>query len=1504
MLVAGIATEIPITLDDKLIPTKVPLFVDVPPRTESEPKMEGRDATPRTPSHADIENAPETYSTDLGTGHCVQFNKPNRAIEEFDFYTVVRTTEPGIVGFTAAGDPMAGAARPDGALATIVPTAAAAATTAAAAEVARFTSIAAVIEASQAAAAAVKAGELSTASGIAAGDTLIADIFKSLFRKLLTSSRADITLARDTTTTYLEAQGVSTSAAQEVAKALTDAAVAAVAAAEAKAAAAGTVLSPEFSVLVTETYVAEFLNSAAATAAEAARSAQSAATVATARAATAHTAATASVKAAEAAEAAKAAEIAARAQALEAGARAQLEARSARNKPPEREVLNKGNPIDWDETPTFYQAAEIAHGHLLHFKQVWYADGYSLGDLLYSLPLAPGQKKLISVVDWERRERTERTEGTFSSEALNAAVSRDRDLGEVVTGALTESSRGGSKSTSVGVGAGTGAAGNGSYQAFNFGALIGVSGGYGESNSSAWQASARNLSSSSLQTLRDRTLQSASAVRSLRSSVVHTVSQGEAVRATTEVVANHNHCHAVTIQYFEVLRHLKLQHELADVQECLFVPLPMSEFDLAKALRWRQSLQTYLQRRELAGGFDAARRVQTNWRQVDSPLDRYADESIRSITGELLLTVMIPMPPFPVRPPPKPPDPADTGKEILNAAIPTEGAWGVLLAIGTGGASLIAAKTSEAVINVNKAAAKGVRGLIDDFYSQPTPQERYDKFHAEIMPGVVEAFVDQLELWALVGATPVLVKGTDFTLVSTYQPGIPLMVALRGTLTGQISRGDISQLIIKSSVGVPTGCKAIVNSATIRYRTASFEHAFVEDNRVNDDIDPPKVTGIFSAAGDFSVKPITLGTGATLYTPLDSWEQRNPRKDDERLATELVEHLNDNFEYYHHAIWWAMDPNRRYMLLDGYFAPNSKNRSVASVVENRLIGIVGNSLVLPVAHGVDLSPRVALDATGKPADLLKLYKLDTPVAPAHVSLPTRGVFAEAVMGSCNSCEEIDDSKFWRWEESPIDEPPSIGPISTATRRAEPASVLPSPFPTPIISIQNAPSAPDPAGVRFALDALGKQSFPDITGLAGTQANAAAAYQQALDTAFKFGKEASTLAQQAAMLKSLDKTMGAIDKAEAGDKIDSAKAKDLRTAALGKLVGDSGNAGADAADIQKRLDIISGAVKGDSISPDDGQGHSNAVLKKLHGDSASSDGASAIGEIIKRVTPEGASRVKASTPDGSSIEVEQGPAQAPGSVPRMNPNTLGATDLMRYLREQGLMNTHRWDLSHAWYVVIDADFHTMEVVSNATAGRSIDDVIAAHPRATAIINGTFFSGDLEMQSEGYLRNAGVELDTSLPADASGLVLPDEQRLADLIDTANKPKYQWVGTTDGRHLLFGTGHPPPASVPTAMGRLLSSWDLTIQNYTGVSVIAYNPQEKAILLLSREALTQGSFTSRDFERRARASGFTQIAYLDGGSSTALYVRGGGVLVRGSRHKQPPSATDTVTSYLVFQQ
>ena len=77
---------------------------------------------------------------------------------------------------------------------------------------------------------------------------------------------------------------------------------------------------------------------------------------------------------------------------------------TSENRAPGRAILSARHPIDWDEEPTIYQATTVAHGRILTYKQEWVNDGYSLGDLIYSLPLAPGQKKQIVTFDWERRE--------------------------------------------------------------------------------------------------------------------------------------------------------------------------------------------------------------------------------------------------------------------------------------------------------------------------------------------------------------------------------------------------------------------------------------------------------------------------------------------------------------------------------------------------------------------------------------------------------------------------------------------------------------------------------------------------------------------------------------------------------------------------------------------------------------------------------------------------------------------------------------------------------------------------------------------------------------------------------------------------------------------------------------------------------------------------------------------------------------------------------------------
>lgn len=741
----------------------------------------------------------------------------------------------------------------------------------------------------------------------------------------------------------------------------------------------------------------------------------------------------------------------------------------------------------WDDHPEIYQATTVAVGHLLTMKQVWRADGYSLGDLLYSLPLAPGQTKQIATLDWDRRETAVRQASRAEAEQLAASLSHDRDVSEIIYSSLAEHDHGSSSASVQAVGGGI--------AGFIGPVIFGGGGGESSAHSEAHAYNARDVASSMLNQAQDRTSQAANSVRSQRVTTVQSARQGESLTVQTEVVSNHNHCHAVTMEYFEVLRHFQVSVETADVQECLFVPLALDAFTPAKALRWRDSLNSALSRTDLAGGFDAIARMLTNWADADVPLGRYADEEVTQLDGELWVTLELPRP-------------ADTADGAFDS-----GQWGMW-----------AAFLPDTAQNVWNASL----GLV--------PPERRDTVWTQrLAPAIAARIVATIEL-ALeldggASSTSVLVEPT---LVSTWAPDQNLLVSLQPQLGPGVLRSRITGLTVSLGATLPLGAKFLVRTASIHYRTDHLSHDLVNDAAVDEE------------------------TGAELeaHIPvrLDRTEMRNPRQEDTTLATKLLAHLNERMEYYHQAIWRAMDANRRYLLLDGFLAPNAGGRSVASVVENRLIGIVGNCLVLPVVPGTHLDPQWHSSKEER-ASLRDLYTVDPP-PPRRISVPTKGIYAEAVPGACNSCEKKDDTRFWRWEESPNpDQPTAIQAISTGSRRTTPAGTSADAFPTPIVGYQQVPSAPDPTGLAAALKLIGTPNlFRDLTGLDLTQQAAAQAFSSALDTAQFFGTQGAGLAQQRFQNQTMDRNLKRIKNARDQGLISADQANSLTRTALQSSAG--------------------------------------------------------------------------------------------------------------------------------------------------------------------------------------------------------------------------------------------------------------------------------------------------------------------------------------------------------------
>lgn len=81
-----------------------------------------------------------------------------------------------------------------------------------------------------------------------------------------------------------------------------------------------------------------------------------------------------------------------------------------------------------------------------------------------------------------------------------------------------------------------------------------------------------------MQNVNDRTHQHAHSSRSRRASVVKEVSQSEHEGVSTRVIANSNHMHALTIQYYEVVQIYRVEVALAKAERVIFIPIKLLDF--------------------------------------------------------------------------------------------------------------------------------------------------------------------------------------------------------------------------------------------------------------------------------------------------------------------------------------------------------------------------------------------------------------------------------------------------------------------------------------------------------------------------------------------------------------------------------------------------------------------------------------------------------------------------------------------------------------------------------------------------------------------------------------------------------------------------------------------------------------------------------------------------------------------------------------------------------------
>lgn len=873
-----------------------------------------------------------------------------------------------------------------------------------------------------------------------------------------------------------------------------------------------------------------------------------------------------------------------------------------------RRRIDLDNPIKWEDVScsaneTLYEAVSVSTGHVLHYKSEFRTNGYSLGNLLYALPLAPGQKKNIVILDSSHSFRGTEDQILSLQEQLRNDLLSERDIVDDIGGNIGERMSGSSEATTAGVSASAGASGGG----VEYSANVGVAGGFAKSSSEANQNSGRDLAGHFSEILKQGVHQNAASYRQQNTSIVTTAQEAQHYQAETTVIANHNHCHSITIMHYEVLRHFAIFQELVDVEECVFIPFPLTKFAMDNICKWADVLvtrllplhsNTYLDpgrffgsstRHPLVPAFDALERVRTDWALVDWPTGRYDEEMIIWLQGEFSIRTDIPRP--------------KTRYDMIKSfsIIPRQnrdegGGW--FLGIITGGLSLLASGSSGSetqvrkdisdkfikldadyqnkrpadamrLYNLSKVTAQNSNGFdpVEFFANSPREKEQWIAYATLLgkesnLEGVrellslyfLEATISEWDGIWLDNVAPVIYKamfdsvaftginGQDFTQLSKYRGSQSTMrVSFRGS-AGKARKDTNFITLVCNRPAVKELAKYDVEftltTLRVTYATQHY-NGLLYNGGVNND----------------------LLDGVTVFCPESAAEQRNPRTDDRWLAQKLKTHLNRNLEYYNRVLLYSLDAQRRFMLLDGFhmevYLPDGKSagyHSLSSVLKNQPVGMAGNSMVFPVSPGykVDQSFIIKSDDGDETSNtLLDFYRPEIPTAPYRMSVPSKGIYSESMMGACDSCEKVKPNSSQDWTRFNTDEPTAINPVTTPTPEVTTYNPTTKDFATPMISIQNAPNAPAPgvglAGVTEVLSKAGV--FKDITGLDANQQNALKTYLANTEAASAASGRAvagmaTSMATQAHNTTNSPSIMGTIQQAQDSGVLTQAEAGQL------------------------------------------------------------------------------------------------------------------------------------------------------------------------------------------------------------------------------------------------------------------------------------------------------------------------------------------------------------------------
>ena len=710
-------------------------------------------------------------------------------------------------------------------------------------------------------------------------------------------------------------------------------------------------------------------------------------------------------------------------------------------------------------------AATLGLGYVLWMSQQWTFKGLGLGDLVYSLPLAPGEQTEVAVFERTDTSQVFESESLSEQQALAESALSDTSTTATFNSAFTEAASGGSAFH----------ADSDSWSAG--GSILIASGGAGGSSSSGggstWMQGQRDSAQNAAQTTQSASESQAAASRSANRTGMRLAAASESDSVTTKTITNHNHTRALTMQYWQVQRMFEVTTAIDGLTLTCLIPMQIVRFmppgqpqaltDPSQVSTRLQVLQRYaniikhmdvLQAavpRRFQDGLMVLEQFASDPSAVVEPEGGVAEDVIRfTLTGSFLACETVTV----------------TAVTRYNTRVGPV----VLAAQGNNLPTPIPPNTfisQDDLLAFLLQHRQGDSIQLQGSLALPTTMNRADIVGFEITRN-----------WNTVA----------YTLVSPLVSTLSAIEGIFGASGSAALENSITASGERTTVTLTaTDLEPALGGPTISYFGAAVEELDAGGNQLPS---PPNETYASDNLSGTVLPPEPFPVPALQIAPVLRYN--------EILKIEKVaQHVVRNTTLYSKAVWLSLTPDERAILLDGYtigvpsdgVSDASQLVPLLNCVQNRLLGFFGNSMIMPFLIPQAVADQMQIDPAAIQQGLLAYQQATFTPPQSTVALPTQGVLGEAVLGHCPSAESIDITRFWNWQDSPADSAPAISPVTLPTTGPSLTAGLTAPnslgnLPSLINNVLQAPVPNTSLLASLGADAAAQKDFStSLTGAA-------------------------------------------------------------------------------------------------------------------------------------------------------------------------------------------------------------------------------------------------------------------------------------------------------------------------------------------------------------------------------------------------------------------------------------